>query len=109
MLTVSLALAALALQPTVAGALRSIDAPLAHLHLDAIELDDGVDGIGRAHLLCLDLLGNGIGHLGDQAGRDFGTVNFLQVDLDVTHTARKVCSKVSLPLKGLKMTRTAHH
>jgi hypothetical protein len=99
----------LALQPTMAGELRSIDAPLAHLHLDAIELDDRVNGIGRAHRLCLDLLGHGIGHLGDQAGRDFGTVNFLQVGLTVTHPVRKVCTKVTLPLMGLKMTRTAHH
>lgn len=41
---------------------------LAHLAVDAVEVDDGIHRIERARLPGLDLIGHRVGHRGDQAG-----------------------------------------
>jgi len=58
---------------------------LAHLHVDAIQVDDRIHRVEQPGLPCLDLIDHRIGDRGNQAGRDLRPVHFFQMRLDLAH------------------------
>lgn len=58
---------------------------VAHLDVDAVEIDDGVKRIQGAGLPSLDLVDHAICHGGNQRRRNLGAVHLFQVDLDLPH------------------------
>ena len=58
-------------------------AVIPHLDSDGVHVYDGVDGVERAALPDLNLVRDGIGDTGNQAGRDINAVDLFQVPLDL--------------------------
>jgi hypothetical protein len=58
---------------------------LAHLHVDAVQVDDWIHRIERPGLPGLDPIDHSIGDRGNQAGRDLRPVHLLQMRLDLAH------------------------
>ncbi len=82
---------------------------VAHLKPDRIQVQDRIDRLQRPRLPALDLIQDGIGHVGDQTGRELDPVQRLQLGLNVACTQAACLQRHDLLVKTGQPTLAIGH